>query len=167
MKRIAQFVLLLLLTTTLAAKTVIFVRHAEKGPGEPDPQLSDAGHARAQELARVLADAKIGTIYVTQYHRTQDTATPLAQQLGLTPKVVKAGKEHNYAKTMVEEIRKDASEIILVVSHSNSTVDVMRELGVRELPTIPESQFDSLFVCTLRENGPPSMVALRFGAPAR
>ena len=59
--------------------TVIVVRHAEKNiePSNPDPDLSPAGQARAQESARMFGDAGINAIYATQYKRTQQTVKPL------------------------------------------------------------------------------------------
>src|ERR1044071_5897231 len=55
--------------------TVILVRHAEKKiePNNNDPDISPAGEARAQEIARLFSDAGITGIYVTQYKRTQQT----------------------------------------------------------------------------------------------
>ena len=43
-----------------------------------DPELSDAGKARAAALAVLLKDAKITAIFTTEYKRTRDTAQPLA-----------------------------------------------------------------------------------------
>src|SRR5215831_19794894 len=65
--------------------TIIIVRHAEKiiDPNNPDVDLSPAGQARAQELARMFGDAGINAIYATQYKRTQETVKPLADKLGL------------------------------------------------------------------------------------
>src|SRR5882724_305486 len=65
--------------------TVIVVRHAEKNiePSNPDPDLSPAGQARAQELSRMFGDAGVNAIYATQYKRTQQTVKPLADKLGL------------------------------------------------------------------------------------
>src|SRR5438132_12240842 len=59
--------------------TVILVRHAEKviDPNNNDPDLSLAGQARAQELARMFGDAGVNAIYATQYKRTQQTVKPL------------------------------------------------------------------------------------------
>src|SRR6266850_2835610 len=65
--------------------TVILVRHAEKiiDPNNSDVDLSPAGQARAQELARILGDSGINAIYATQYKRTQESVKPLADRLGL------------------------------------------------------------------------------------
>ncbi|MGH9930616.1 MAG: histidine phosphatase family protein, partial [Pyrinomonadaceae bacterium] len=66
--------------------TVILVRHAEKQivpPENKDPDLSPAGLARAQGLARMFGDTGITAIYATQYKRTQQTVKPLEEKLGI------------------------------------------------------------------------------------
>src|SRR5438445_13419248 len=70
--------------------TIILIRHAEKiiDPNNPDVDLSPAGQARAQELARMFGDADVNAIYATQYKRTQETVKPLADKLGLRVNVV-------------------------------------------------------------------------------
>lgn len=168
MKRIALFVLLSLLAVTASAATttVILVRHAEKAAPEGDPPLSEAGAMRANELARVLAGAHIDAIYVTQYLRTQQTAQPLAAALKIEPMVIEAGRKE-YAANVVKAIREHHSgETVLVVGHQNTTVDVLRELGLKELPAIPDPQYDDLFVVTIAD-GQPALVSLRYGAVAR
>ena len=64
--------------------TVFLVRHAEKAT-EPasDPPLSAAGMQRADTLVHLLANAKPVAIYTSQYQRTQLTAKPLADAVGI------------------------------------------------------------------------------------
>ena len=79
-----------------AQHTIFLVRHAERADTTPgtsptmaaDPDLSEAGRARAESLATALKDAKITAIYATKYKRTQQTAAPLAKALGLTVNIV-------------------------------------------------------------------------------
>src|SRR5437016_8219431 len=70
--------------------TVILIRHAEKiiDPNNPDVDLSPAGQARAQELARMFGDAGINAIYATQYKRTQETVKPLSEKIGVPVTIV-------------------------------------------------------------------------------
>jgi len=153
---------------TTQVTTVILVRHGEKvteGMAN-DPPLSGAGAARAAELARVLADANVAAIYTTPYHRTRNTAAPLAAALKLTPIEVAAGK--SYPADVVAKILADhAGETVLVVGHSNTTPDVLRQLGIANPPAIADSQYDDLFVVTLATGMPPRLVRLRYGAAAR
>ena len=146
--------------------TVILVRHAEKAVTvEDDAPLNANGVARARELARVLADVPIDAIYTTQWVRARDTASPLARVRGIEPLVMNTSK--TYAADLAKTIReKHQGQTILVVGHSNSTPNVMRELGVENPPQIDESRYDDLFVCTIA-GGQTRMLPLRYGAPVR
>jgi probable phosphoglycerate mutase len=55
--------------------------------GHGDPPLSDLGRAQALRVCDRLAGAQIDAIYVTTLCRTAQTAAPLAERLGLTPRV--------------------------------------------------------------------------------
>jgi broad specificity phosphatase PhoE len=169
MKRLA-FVLALLATSLAAAPnpvtTVILVRHAEKASQDGDPSLSAAGAERAKELARVLTGVKVDAIYTTQFKRTQETAAPFAAASGVTPVVRTAGKTYavDLAKHLLAEHR---GQTVLVVGHSNSTIDVIKAFGITDIAEMPESQFDNLYVLTDVEGAAPKVVALRYGVAAR
>src|SRR5215475_8166541 len=129
MRRALTLALLSLTVTAFAAapkvSTIILVRHAEKAGPEGDVPLSDAGHVRAEELARVLGGAGVTAVYDTQFARTQQTAAPLAAALHLTPMHVQTGPD--YAKTVVHDIdHKHAGGTVVVVSHSNTIPDVLK-----------------------------------------
>ncbi len=167
MRRLFALAVLLLLASTAFADTttVILVRHAEKSAPSGDVALSEAGLARAKELARVLADTPFDAIYVTQYLRTLQTVEPLAAALKMEPKKFEAGD--TYAGDIAAHIRKThGGQTVLVAGHSNTTVDVLRALGVENPPAIPDPQYDALFFVTLTE-GKPRMTVLRYGAHAR
>jgi broad specificity phosphatase PhoE len=144
-----------------AQSTVFLVRHAERadsGGGAPavmaaDPDLSATGHARAQSLAAMLRDARITTIFVTQYKRTQQTAAPLAKALGVTPTVI-TSKD---LPGLVAKVR-EATGNVLVVGHSNSVPDLLKQLGVADAPAIADDEYDNLFIVTQ----PKQFIRLRF-----
>src|SRR5215467_7518676 len=55
--------------------------------GHGDPSLSPTGHDQARSLSVRLGSAGIAAIYVTTLRRTAQTAAPLAERLGLVPRV--------------------------------------------------------------------------------
>ena len=67
-----------------AADVVYLVRHAEKmADGTSDPKLTDEGRARVCNLRGFFAGKGLTHVLSSDYHRTRDTATPLAESLGL------------------------------------------------------------------------------------
>ncbi len=140
-----------LLTPALASaqKLVIVVRHAERADGgstsmqaQTDPLLSTEGEARARRLAAMLADAGITAIYATEYRRTQDTAKPLAQKLGIDVRVNK-GQDTAGLVTTLKDKHKD--DIVLVVGHSNTVPAVIKALGGPAV-SMADSEYDSIYV---------------------
>src|SRR2546430_14633578 len=83
---------------------VFLVRHAEKVSDATDALLSKRGEQRATCLAQTFRDAHIGAIYVTPVKRTQQTAAPLAKNLGIQPNVIKADD----TAALVAKIKQDA-----------------------------------------------------------
>jgi broad specificity phosphatase PhoE len=159
-------VLLMVLWTAsdaAAQATIFLVRHAERADaGSPsgaamanDPELSDAGRARAASLAAILADAQVTAIYTTEYKRTRQTAEPLAAARKLAVTTIKANEP-----TRLLESLKGATGNVLVVGHSNTVPDILLGLGIRTPVTIKEDEYDNLFILTM---GPePKLVRLRF-----
>jgi phosphohistidine phosphatase SixA len=148
---IAAFLVISTAGPLLAGQAAFVVRHAERadagtagaGMMANDPELSDAGRARAEALATALKDAGITAIYATQFRRTQQTAAALAKALGLTVTVVPA----NDTKALVEKIKASTGNT-LVVGHSNTVPEVIRGLGVATEVKIGENEYDNLFVVT-------------------
>ena len=145
--------------------TVILVRHAEKAGPKGDVPLSPAGVARANELARVLADADVKAIYTTPFLRTNQTVAPVAAALSVKAFVVPTGK--SYAEDVARMIERDhPGETVLVVGHSDTTVDVLKRLGIHDARPIADTEFDKLFICTL-SGGAARLTTLRYGAVSR
>ncbi len=69
--------------------TLDFVRHGESGDMSaintlvPGPDLTQAGDEQANSIAQTLANGGIQEIYASTMVRSLETATPLAQSLGL------------------------------------------------------------------------------------
>jgi phosphohistidine phosphatase SixA len=145
--------------------TVILVRHAEKviDPNSSDQDLSPAGQARAQELVRVLGDAGINAIYTTQFKRTQQTAKPLADKLGLP--VIQVNSK-NTAELLTRIRSQHRGQVIFIAGHNNTVPEIIAALGGPQFPTIPESQYDNLYIVTVYRTGKAKVVELKYGAPS-
>ncbi len=151
-----------------ATTTVIFVRHAEKA-AEPadDPGLSPAGERRVAELTRQLKDADviagIDAVYSTPYRRTEETARPIAEALGLPV--------HSYDAADTEAImehivREHKGKIILVVGHSNTLPALMGNMGAsKRVPPIAENEYDNIYIVSIPWFGKTKTIRLRYGEP--
>ncbi|MBT8337062.1 MAG: histidine phosphatase family protein [Gemmatimonadetes bacterium] len=152
---------------TEAASVVWVVRHAERTDDgmehQADPDLSDAGHARAQALARLLSDAGITAVHSTPYARTRQTAAPLADLLGLEVGEYDPG-DARAMEAFVEGLRAPGRHV--VVGHSNTTPAVVQALGGDPVSPIATLEYDRIYVVTIGPDGTVSSSLLRFGAPA-
>ena len=143
--------------------TVILIRHAEKNiePNNPDPDLSPAGQARAQELVRMFGDAGIKGLYATQFKRTQETVKPLAEKLGVGVTQVEA---KNTAE-LVKQIRAQHNgDVVFVAGHNNTVPEIIAALGGPQLPIIPETEFDNLYVLTIYRVGKAKLLKMKYGS---
>ena len=144
--------------------TIILVRHAEKKiePENKDPDLSPAGLARAQELVRIFSNTGITAIYATQFKRTQQTVKPLADKLGLPVTQVEAKKTTD----LVKQIRaRNTGQVIFIAGHNNSVPEIIAALGGPQLPIIPETEYDNLYILTVQGDGSAKLLKLRYGSP--
>lgn len=154
--------------------TVFLVRHAERAQ-EPaqDPPLTEAGRTRAEALARLLSGAGVKGVYTSQFARTKQTAEPLAKLLGVPANAVALGLKPDKPREVSEQsirelkarVESHAGEAVLVVGHTNSVPDLIRELGGDVVPQMDEGRFDDLFVVTVYAPGRAKVVRLKYGTP--
>lgn len=144
--------------------TVIVVRHTERVDQNTD-SLSAAGEARAQALARVLADARIAGIVTTQYRRSALTAAPAMAAFALTPVIVQAGGRDMAAhgRAVADAVRQFAGRTVLVIGHSNTVGPIIAALGGPTIERICDNEHAHLFVVTLRASE-VSLIRSRYGA---
>lgn len=132
-----------------AVTTVVVVRHAEKGEGE-DPDLTDAGRARAEALAKALRSLPVTACYASQLHRTAATLAPLCRERGLSPVRLTNDETRRLPARIKAEHQ---GQTVLVAGHSNTVPMLLQALGVAEDVKIGEDEFDHLFVVTIGIDG--------------
>ena len=162
----AVVVIAFLTTFRQPVTTLILVRHAEKiiDPNNSDPDLSPAGQSRAQELVRMFGDAGIKAIYATQYKRTQETVQPLAAKLGLPVNQVNSKSTGE----LLTRIRSDnRSQTVFIAGDKNTVPEIIAALGGPAYPTIPESEYDNLYILTVYRTGKAKVVKMKYGSPSQ
>lgn len=155
--------ILLWLSSTLPAATIIVVRHAERVSAmSADALLSPAGEERAKSLAQVLKDAAISRIYVTEVRRTQQTAAAIAAKLHLTPIVIPQSDTDG----LIAQLQKlGESETALVVGHANTVPAIVERLGAGPAPPMSDAEYDRLTV-VFTSGGKARALILRYGVAA-
>ncbi len=135
-------------------RTVLVTRHAEKGRFSADPSLSERGVQRAEALSLLPVSEGVRTIITTQFKRTIETAQPLADRLGVEPRVINATARPNDLRSLAEEIRDGATKgTVLVVGHSNTVPMIIAELGGPGDVFLTEEDYGDLFILTLDADG--------------
>lgn len=153
----------LLAAVPLAAQsapiTVFVVRHAEKGPENPDPSLTEAGEQRAAELARIVGDAGVTALFTSEFKRTGETLAPLAARTGLVPVVIPAGK----MDSLIAAIRAlPPGSRAVVSSHSNLVHLIVERLSGVKIPALTDEQYDRLAVVTVHGEAKGEAVVIRY-----
>ncbi len=130
-----------------ATTGIIVVRHAEVEPGtDADPGLSVDGRERAARLAKMLSQARpvrgIDTIFTSEFKRTQQTVTPLAEALGLPLNIVPTATWNELPRRILRQHR---GEYVLVVGNAN-TVPALVEALSGEKVELREDEYDTMFI---------------------
>jgi len=142
--------------------TVILVRHAEKNiePANPDPDLTPAGRERAQEIARMFADAGVNAIYATQFKRTQQTVKPLSDRIGVPVTLLDSNQTDQLVRRLQTTYR---GKTVFIAGHNNTVPAIISALSGETYPVIPESEYDNLYIVTIYRFGKAKVVKLKYG----
>ena len=145
--------------------SVFVVRHAEKAdPSDPDTPLSTAGEERAQALAAKLHGEGVKAVYATEFKRTQQTAAPMAHEAGVDVFVISNAERAN----LLERARAvPMGSAMLIVGHSNTVPEIVRELSGETVDAINEDEFDNLYEVVFEADGRKRLVRSKYGEPSR
>jgi len=124
---------------------IYVMRHLHTPAGVGDPDLTSEGQRVALLLAKWFKRGKPTVIYVSSTKRAQQTAAPLAQSLGVTPKL------YNPADTpaLIAAVSGEAATV-LVVGHSNTVPDIIALLGGQRPASLVHEDFGDIW----RMSGP-------------
>jgi 2,3-bisphosphoglycerate-dependent phosphoglycerate mutase len=129
-----------------ALTTIYLVRHAEKDTTDAsneDPDLTEAGHARAEALRTLLAEEEVDALYATKYVRTGQTLGPLSQERNIQ---VVQYEGHDYHGLKERLLRDHRGQIVVVAGHSNTLLPIIEAFGAdKPFDEIADSAYSYLF----------------------
>jgi phosphohistidine phosphatase SixA len=148
--------------------TIMFVRHADTESAAlvgGDPGLSATGRQRAELLADFIreidVDASINAIYVTEFRRTQETAAPIANRLGLE---VTIADQTDIEGFMADVLDAHRGQIVLIVSHADLIPTLIAEIhGHQSIEPIGADDYDDFFIVTTPHFGGVKTLQLHYG----
>jgi len=148
------------------SQTVFLLRHAEKS-SEPaaDPELTDAGKARAERLVSLFAQAKPSAVFSTQYRRTVATATPLADAMALKVTILPIDKDNaeRYPEILREAVCAMANgSNAVVIGHSNTLPAIVQAWTGKPANAIDDTEYDRLFMVRLEKCEAMGSMDLRY-----
>jgi len=132
--------------------TIYLVRHAEKADASADPDLSEAGKARAKKWGEYFEDKNIGIYFSTPYKRTTNTAAIISSFVSAlpVPGTTRAFQMRGYdpAALSLQKLADDnKGKNIVVVGHSNTIpAQINTLIGEKKYADIPESEFGNLYI---------------------
>jgi len=145
------------------ATTFFLVRHAEKAKDSNDPNLTEAGVKRANDLAQLLKSIPLDGIYSTNFNRTTQTATPVANAKALEIQIYNHRDLGAAADKMLTDFPKGN---ILVSGHSNTTPTIVNLLtDTQDYQSLSELTYDHLFIVSVYEKGNADVLLLKYGEP--
>jgi 2,3-bisphosphoglycerate-dependent phosphoglycerate mutase len=146
---VAFFCFAFTVATVAQDKIIVLVRHAEKADGaSQDPDLSDAGKARAQSLIKRAGKYRPNEFYSTDFKRTRDTITPLAAKRNKKVQTYDPRK----AKELAESIMKSPNKRIMVTGHSNTIPGLANLIAKKEVfKNLDDSEYSVLWVIRIKK----------------
>ncbi len=152
-----------------AKPTVVYiVRHAEKvtsDPADRDPDLTDAGKERAEELTRRLKEEPIAAVYTTNYKRTRHTIEPLAKAKNVTIQEYDVKQPRQLVSQVLEN---NKGQTVVVAGHSNTLLELIEAFGSqRPISTIDEDEYYYLFRLEIAPGQKPVVSQMKYGNTTR
>ncbi|MDN3723862.1 phosphoglycerate mutase family protein [Aequorivita sp. SDUM287046] len=131
--------------------TFYLLRHAEKvrtNPADPDPSLNIEGMLRAKRWAAYFEPLNIDEIYITQYVRTKQTISLIAQQKQISP------RRYNPNTIYSEDFLKQTNgKTVIIAGHSNTTPKLVNQLiGEEKFTDMDDADNSTLFKVTINGN---------------
>ncbi len=128
--------------------TFFFIRHAEKDRSDKtnrNPELTEAGHDRAQKWNEIFNNITFEHVYSTDYNRTKQTAQPTAKRNNVEISIYDPRNLDGDAF-----IESNKGKTVLVVGHSNTTPSFVNAvINEKKYSDIDDLNNGKLFVVSI------------------
>ncbi|WP_299440556.1 phosphoglycerate mutase family protein [uncultured Aquimarina sp.] len=125
--------------------TYILVRHSEKDTSDAtnrNPNLTEEGKKRSENLVKILANFDIDLVYSTNYTRTLQTAEPTSKDRNI--EITIYDPRNLYDSEFQAQTKGKTS---IVVGHSNTTPTFVNKIiGQKKYSDIDEKDYSKLFI---------------------
>ena len=149
-------------TPPAAGVEFVLVRHAEKVDASRDPDLSPAGHTRAQALAAWLEGRGLVGIYATEFKRTGQTVGPTAAAHALP---VTAYPSAQPAAEFAAALKAAHPRgVVLIAGHSNTVPGIVAALCNCETAPMADQEYDRLSSIRIDASGRVRLEISRYGS---
>jgi len=85
---------------------------------------------------------------------------PLADRTGVTVKMLQANQTDELVKQLQTTNR---GQTVFIAGHNNTVPAIVSTLSGVPYPTIPESEFDNLYIVTIYRFGKAKVVKIKYG----
>lgn len=144
--------------------TFICVRHTEKQSESDDPELTQLGVNRANDLSNLLANIPIDAIYSSDYRRTKMTAMPTSRRKKIKISLYDPSELESFADELWS---KHKEKTVLVVGHSNTTPQLTNYLCKNSTyGDISHDEYDQIYVVAESRSGELSHHVIEYGLPS-
>lgn len=135
------------------------IRHAEKQvDGTKNPHLTKEGEERAKQWANILKYYKIDLVFSTNYHRTKETAKPIAEANN-----VSITTYHPFKLDFQKFLKDTKSKNVLIVGHSNTIPNFVNKLIKEEkYKELSEKVYGNLYIVTVNKKENVSDIVINF-----
>jgi broad specificity phosphatase PhoE len=165
MKKPILLFLVAALFSACSTTRIYIVRHGERLNSTDTTSLSAAGLVRAQDLAQLMTDKEIDSVFTSNYTRTRQTATPTAKRFGLTTVTYNPRP----TEQIVNRLKQINGKNVLVVGHSDTILDIAKGLETKpQRQKIESLDFDNLLTVTIKRqfgNKKITLVESTYGKP--
>lgn len=127
---------------------LVLTRHGEKIDQTKNPQLSEAGKLRAENLKKILANAPIfDIVYSSKYYRTVNTIRPYCKSKSIKWKIYDPKKPDSLILLL------KSYNTALIVGHSNTIPKLINHLTGTDLPEFVEEDYNNLVFIKIPHKG--------------